>query len=316
MNFYRLHNLIKALQLHSWNAVAGRTKEIFKGFLCKSKPIPNLIVEESKATTHYLSIVAIVKNEALYIQEWIEYHLLIGVEHFYIYDNDSNDNLRLLLDSYISRGIVTYIFCPGKTMQMPAYNDALIRFGKYNHWIAFIDADEFITLKCSNSLSEFIREYDNYAELGINWCMFDCNNHMTKPQQGFVIQNYTRCFENDNHPLNRHLKCIVKPSSVKVCLTPHYMRLNRNSKAVNEIFENLVTPFPPNASLNRIQINHYFSKSKEEYIEKISRGRSDIAAKRSFDKKSFDFSYEKTKESTILLPFVERLKKIIPETYG
>lgn len=302
--------------MHSWDAIVGRTKEILKGYLCSSKLIPDLVVEGNDSSNHYISIVAIVKNEALYIREWIEYHLLIGIEHFYIYDNDSNDNLRLLLDSYISRGIVTYISCPGKTMQMPAYNDALTRFGQYNHWIAFIDADEFITLKCSNSISEFISTYDDYDELGINWCMFDCNNHMNKPQHGFVIQNYTRCFENDNHPLNRHLKCIVKPTSVKVCLTPHYMRLKKHSKAINEKYETLVTPFPPKASLDKIQINHYFSKSREEYIEKISRGRSDIASKRSFDKNSFDFSYETTKECTILFPFVERLKNIIPETYA
>lgn len=311
MSFCRLNNLFKALQLHSWDAIVG----FLKDFLSKSKLIPNLVIEEKKMANHYISIVVIVKNEALYIREWIEYHLLIGVEHFYIYDNESKDNLHSLLGPYINRGIITYISCPGKTMQMPAYNDALIRFGKYNHWMAFIDADEFITLKTSESLPEFIRDYDSYAELGINWCMFDCNNHMNKPQHGFVIQNYTRCFENDNHPLNRHLKCIVKPTSVKVCLNPHYMKLKRNCKAINEKFENLVTPFPPNASLNKIQINHYFSKSKEEYIEKISRGRSDIAAKRSFDKKSFDFSYEKTKECSILFPFVERLKNIIPETY-
>lgn len=54
-----------------------------------------------------LSIMAIVKNEK-YIQEWIEYHLLVGVQHFYIYDNESTDGLKDRIQKYIDDGIVTY----------------------------------------------------------------------------------------------------------------------------------------------------------------------------------------------------------------
>ena len=39
-----------------------------------------------------LSFVAIVKNEAPYIVEWIEFHRLVGVDKFYIYDNESSEN--------------------------------------------------------------------------------------------------------------------------------------------------------------------------------------------------------------------------------
>ena len=35
---------------------------------------------------HQLSICAIFKNEAKFLKEWIEYHRLVGVDHFYLYD--------------------------------------------------------------------------------------------------------------------------------------------------------------------------------------------------------------------------------------
>ena len=35
-----------------------------------------------------VSICAMYKNEAKYILEWIEYHLMIGVDHFYLYNNN------------------------------------------------------------------------------------------------------------------------------------------------------------------------------------------------------------------------------------
>ena len=41
---------------------------------------------------YYFSICAIFKDESLSIKEWIEYHKLIGVEHFYLYNNNSTDS--------------------------------------------------------------------------------------------------------------------------------------------------------------------------------------------------------------------------------
>ena len=42
------------------------------------------------------ALVLIVKNESPYISEWLEYHYKIGVDKFYIYDNDSEDRSELM----------------------------------------------------------------------------------------------------------------------------------------------------------------------------------------------------------------------------
>ncbi len=56
---------------------------------------------------YYLSICAIFKNEAAYLGEWIEFHRLAGVEHFYLYNNLSDDNYFSVLKYYIDKGTVT-----------------------------------------------------------------------------------------------------------------------------------------------------------------------------------------------------------------
>lgn len=56
-----------------------------------------------------LSLVLIIRDEADYINEWIEYHRLAGAEHFYIYDDESLDDLGNRVKDYIEEGIVTYI---------------------------------------------------------------------------------------------------------------------------------------------------------------------------------------------------------------
>lgn len=40
------------------------------------------------------------KNEKPYLKEWLEYHLLQGVEHFYLCDNGSTDGTDAYLEPY------------------------------------------------------------------------------------------------------------------------------------------------------------------------------------------------------------------------
>lgn len=50
--------------------------------------------EMFKTFKHEIAIVAIAKNEGLYLKEWIEYHKLVGVTKIYFYDNESEDNTK------------------------------------------------------------------------------------------------------------------------------------------------------------------------------------------------------------------------------
>ena len=91
-----------------------------------------------------LAVVAIMKCEGSYLKEWLDYHLLAGVEHFYIYDNDSPDNQAEVAKPYVEAGLVTYIPFPGERMQIPAYVDAWDKFKFQCRYMAFIDGDEFV----------------------------------------------------------------------------------------------------------------------------------------------------------------------------
>ena len=93
---------------------------------------------------HNLAVVAILKDEGNYLKEWLDYHLLAGVDHFYLYDNDSSDNQAEVAKPYVEAGLVDYFPLPGKAMQMVAYNDAVKRFKFHCRYMAFIDLDEFV----------------------------------------------------------------------------------------------------------------------------------------------------------------------------
>ena len=58
------------------------------------------------------------KDEADAVVEWIEYHRLLGVEHFYIYDNNSRDGLRRRLQRY--RRVHSALANPATLILQPA----------------------------------------------------------------------------------------------------------------------------------------------------------------------------------------------------
>ena len=53
-----------------------------------------------------LAICAIIRNEGKFIREWIEWHVMMGVSKFYLYDNDSDDDTASVLRPYVQKGLV------------------------------------------------------------------------------------------------------------------------------------------------------------------------------------------------------------------
>ena len=52
-----------------------------------------------------LSVCAIFKSEISHLKEWIEYHQLVGVDHFYLYNNGKDSLVREILKPFIKKGI-------------------------------------------------------------------------------------------------------------------------------------------------------------------------------------------------------------------
>lgn len=259
----------------------------------------------------YLSLVVIIKNEAPYIREWVSYYILNGVDRFYIYDNESTDNPAEVLKDYIESGKVVLINCPGKAKQMPVYNDALSRYRYKTRWLMIVDADEFFVTQDGSKISDFLKDYENYAALAVNWVMYDSNGHVKRPE-GLVIENYKTVHGLPN-PKNLHVKSIVNPRKVKMCVNPHYCEYKKDFYAVNENFEKVIGPVTEMQSVSKIRVNHYYCKSYEEYEAKVNRGLADSYHK--YDIKKEDYLYEDAQEDLIMARHVSAVKKMKESVY-
>lgn len=222
-----------------------------------------------------LSLVLIIRNEAEYICEWIEYHKLAGVEHFYIYDNQSTDNLKDILSKYVKKGEVSYHFWKGG--QTAAYDHAVSNYKLETKYMGFIDTDEFIVPKQGKNLYEIVdnilledRKLMPYPKanfsggVGINWKTYGTSGHKTKPE-GLVIENYKYCAS------VRTIKTIANPRTIKKC-SVHNMDYIRGYECISENGSSIPGHVFFDAHYKKLQINHYYSKSEEELRKKICRG--------------------------------------------
>ncbi len=234
------------------------------------KQIKNDIkIEKGREFENFLSICAICKNEAIYLPEWIEYYKMIGVEKFYIYDNESDDNTKEVLASYIADGIVEYQFIRGKGVQKAAYNEAISKYKYKTKWLAFVDLDEFVFVKNGKSLAEFMKGFDGKVGLMINWVMYGDSGHKTK-MKGLVIERFTKCSK-PNFPRNKECKTIANPRCVTY-MDIHFALYYGFVHCVDENFKSVIA-HKKRHRVKKIQVNHYYGKSFEEYQMKKRRGK-------------------------------------------
>ena len=263
--------------------------------------------DSSKNFKYYLSFVAICKNESKNLPEWIEFHRLVGVEHFYIYDNESNDNLKEILSSYIKSGVVEYTYWSGIGQQRNMYNDCLLKHKYDTKWLAYIDIDEFIVPNDKNNILDILKDYDGYAGLSIHWVMYGSNGYKTK-QDGLVIERFTKR-ASDDFVRNMEIKSIINPRFC-VGMDVHKPYIYKNYYSVDENYNRIYSHKNNPFTIKKIRINHYFCKSWEEYLNKQKRGDSMIGELKHNSKLWFDFNNRNDVEDLIMKPYVDKVKKI------
>lgn len=226
-----------------------------------------------------VSICAIFKNEAPYLKEWLEFNHLVGVDHFYMYNNNSEDNFRSVLAPYIESGLVTLVEWPHNQKQMECYMDCIQQFSNETRWLGFIDIDEFIIPKSTDNVYDFLKQFEkNRGSVNIYWRMFGTSGLVDRNLSGLVAEDFTvcwpkycdigKCFYNTSYGFN--------PKSSYSKQLHHKFWANWKGKDIPpvNIFDRVCIKDRNVAKEDDfpIQINHYFTKSYKEYAMKKSRG--------------------------------------------
>jgi hypothetical protein len=248
----------------------------YKSLLNHHKP---KTIEQKK---YKVSICAIFKNEAMYLKEWIEYHRIIGIEHFFLYNNNSEDDYMSVLEPYIKDDVVTLVQWPHNQAQMQAYKDGVEQFSKETEWLSFIDIDEFVVPVTNENIYDFLKPFQkNRPVVLAYWKMFGTSGKIARDLNNLVTEDLTVTWDkfSDMGKLFYNTAYELDLTEVHSTAIHHYCwgKLGKKYLPPVNIFNKICVysknPVPSKTGLDfPLQINHYFSKTYDEYKQKKSKG--------------------------------------------
>jgi hypothetical protein len=251
----------------------------------------------------FLSVMAIFKNEAHILNEWLSTHINEGIEHFYLINNDSTDNFKDIISTYAN--FVTLINISGNAKQVTAYNSLKNKVLNETVWVAIIDLDEFIfSTKNGTKIVDYVKEYDSNNAEGIYlpWITYGSSNLKIQPENvknNFIFRhsyNTAGCYTGG--------KCIVKTDSIAHNFNIHLTHIKNNSLYVNENGEFKSNEWfgecpdvymsEDKIKLMKIRINHYQIQSEEYFMNiKATRGAADSSQNNNIRNKLYFDNYDK-----------------------
>jgi hypothetical protein len=145
---------------------------------------------------HLVACTELTAAAAAAVPEWVAYHALQGVEHFYLYINDQLDQVRQQLEPLVKAGVVTVIdwewpprFEGGFVFQQAEQNGCLMRQRGTSRWVLLTDVDEFIqSMVPGVTVAEFLHQHsvlDHVGALAVQSVYFGSNSNDTR-QAGFT----------------------------------------------------------------------------------------------------------------------------------
>ena len=252
-----------------------------------------------------IGICAIAKNENFYTDEWIRYHLKLGVDQICIFQN----NWRYS-GPFTENFHVHWYAQDGEVQQLNAYNrflhDTNLSIQELD-WCAFIDVDEYICVRdVSRSFQDILEEFQAYPSLTINWRLFG-SSRLSWDGSHDVVTRFTKC----EAVLNKHIKQVVNLKMMREngmlskahFVNPHY----GNWAAVNLQKNAVIGPFNTQQldQVQPLELNHYAVKTWDECLAKCSRGRADASCKRNAEE--FFREHDKNDiENTVAKEFYEQ----------
>ncbi|KAK4754858.1 hypothetical protein SAY87_008615 [Trapa incisa] len=187
----------------------------------------------TQTKAHEMCICTMVRNQARFIKEWVVYHSKVGVNRWFIYDNNSDDDPETLVDSLNDAGFnVSRHTWPWIKTQEAGFAHCALRARPACEWVGFIDVDEFFHMPAGLDLGEVLRNWSGMpavSELRVSCHSFGPSGLKERPRQGVTVGYTCRMATPERH------KSIVRPEALNSTLinVVHHFHLRDGFEFVN-----------------------------------------------------------------------------------
>ncbi|MFU8865246.1 MAG: glycosyltransferase family 2 protein [Rhodobacterales bacterium] len=193
-----------------------------------------------------LAVLAIMKNEALNVDEWIDHYIWQGADHLFIIDNGSTDDTVARIEASQHRSRITLLSRPEPHRQGYHYRRVFLseRIKRRFQWLMVADADEFWFARQAEKLPDALEHFPNIDVIYTRWSQFGSPDQEAHPAS-------LRCDLTMRHAaLGPHhaTKWIVRTSAIgRNALFIHKIRGACSSRTVTDT--------------DHFQLNHYMTQS-------------------------------------------------------
>lgn len=237
-----------------------------------------------------ISVISLIKNEHLYLDEWLTHYINLGVDKIFIIEDITSESHKDICNKYDKVTLIKLSDFTDLSLYPNNINrqDIIIR-NLYDFcidktdYIMFLDTDEFLMFNNNYSFDKLIidMEYKNIQSVCLYWKLFTYSGYIYKPYDGIysVVDTYTDMY-NFYDDLNYHFK--------KETWGTYKFLLNLKNVNPDDLYNDLPTHMTIHNNIyidfeyskqlyiqQKVQLNHYITKSFEENIVKIY-GRGDV----------------------------------------
>ncbi|XP_071691029.1 glycosyltransferase family 92 protein RCOM_0530710-like [Rutidosis leptorrhynchoides] len=188
--------------------------------------------EIRRAKKHQLCVCTMLWNQADSVREWITYHSWLGVEKWFIYDNNSDDEIQEVIEKLDHEGFnVTRHVWPWIKTQEAGFSHCAIRARAECNWVSFMDVDEFYYFPKGGSLTTLLSKYtssdSSIGELRTSCRSFGPSGLTSPPKQGVTVGYTCRLQSPERH------KSIIRPDALDTNLmnVVHHFHLRKGFRS-------------------------------------------------------------------------------------
>ena len=242
-------------------------------------------IPTQQPTSKDVALCAIVRCENKYLREWVGHHLALGVKKIIICDNsyDGEEQPVEVLSDFVLNGQVEVLDFRNQggdyNVQDVAYNYVYRRYGSTFGWIGFLDIDEMVVINRNEcpvlQLPGLLNLMAGNPDVVVlSWRMMTDSglvHYEPKP----VTDRFTVPAKQPRYQDGKEfVKCFVRGgiSGLTFETQPHCPTQPKGLRVLNAKGEQVEQSAAILPNYDVAWVNHYCTKTAEEYVEKIRRG--------------------------------------------
>lgn len=272
--------------------VSGSSDEV----LLKTSPdswtniyLLNYVLLASIIPDRQSAVVVTMRDDGLRILEWIAHYQALGFEKIFIYSNDNRDGSDRLLECLADAGVISFIrndVTGQESPQRKAFEHSLWRLPELRQfkWVFYADSDEFLRLSDlhDHSIASLLNDVEARYQSRLPSAI--CYHWKWFVSQGTIFQSEEPLISRFQHSIPHvSVKSIVHLCDVLTMRKLHFPLCNPSGFFV----DSMLAEIPQSLSVDQQQLwaydtpqylggqlNHYWTKSFQEFVVKKTRGDS------------------------------------------